>query len=236
VQSPAKVHVGTSPWERRYFTLHRGNIQYYKGTKERPKEVMKGELDLSHGGCCELEEDTQRLLKHFNLSCYDKLYRLRAETVELSKEWTDAFNGTIKISQDLYELISKLNNVLCKLHMTHNRELKKELESLVHECNGRNILSPVLAEAVEILDVLKRPHQSIMSHDSAIDELRAQDRAAHADADPHLVRELSRIREKSICAGGGEPHRRKTSKAFRTASANDKNAVFGPLPLMLEED
>jgi hypothetical protein len=263
-KSPAKLHVGASPWEKRYVVLHGGAIQYFKGTSARPKEVLKGvrphhrhvahanrplhpsrcvyrrtahltagELDLSQASSCELEKDTHELLKHFNLTCYDKQYRLRADSEELSKEWTDALNASIKIYQDLYELISKLNNVLCKLHMTHNRALKKEVESLVQQCQARNVLSPVLDQGVEILTVLNKPHQSIMHHDPAIEELRARDQADHpSDADPHLVRELSRIRERTL---SGDV-RRKTSKDFRRASVDDRIHVLGPLPMMLEED
>ena len=117
-----------------------------------------------------LEKDSHGLLKHLTLYVCDKPCHLRVESEQAAKALHDAFTETARICTEVFEALSRLNNVLCKIHLSHSRALRPDLESAVKDCKARGIFSPDLDEGVELLELLHAPHQSIIARRASKEE------------------------------------------------------------------
>jgi hypothetical protein len=72
--------------------------------------------------------------------------------------------------RQVFETLSRLNNVMFKLHQSHSRALRPDLEAVVKDCRARGIVSHDLDEAVESLELLHAPHQSIIARRASKEE------------------------------------------------------------------
>lgn len=198
-------------------------MRYYKGGApgRETARTLAGEIDMTVGTTCTVSGTI------ITLTVADRPYQLRAASEESAKAWHDAFEATSVLCHEVYDLLSELNNVLCKIAVSHSRSLKPALEAVVAKCQERRISCKDLEEGLELLEVMRAPHLSIVRHESELV-------AGGTDGAEHDVAVSDEITDTAALAvlikvksSHGPLGRVPSSKSFQGATWDDKAKVLG---------